>query len=149
MCTIIDPLLFKCLWKNKLCEEKKLLQNLMQRVGLCALHFQTIDHILINFIYWLKSAILNIILRDTPPSSSSTYHVHVHQLPAHHVALSRLVSPDLLDPDERVVKLWIYGLQVFESQRFVQDTLVEGQGETCVDEFTMEQGLERKCRAVR
>lgn len=34
---------------------------------------------------------------------------------------------NLLDPDERVIKLWIYGLQVFESQRFVQNTLVERQ----------------------
>ncbi len=55
----------------------------------------------------------------------------------------RSLSSDLLDPDERVVKLWIYGLQIFESQRFVQDALVEGEGETCVDEFAMEQGLER------
>lgn len=50
----------------------------------------------------------------------------------------RFVSPDLLDPDERVVKLWIYGLQVFEGQRFVQNPLVEGEGKTCVDEFAME-----------
>lgn len=54
----------------------------------------------------------------------------------------RFVFLDLLDPDEWVVKLWIYGLQVFESQRFVKNTLVEGEGETCVDEFAMEQGLE-------
>lgn len=54
-----------------------------------------------------------------------------------------LFSKDLLDPDERVVKLWIYGLQVFESQWFVQNPLVEREGETRVDEFAMEQGLKR------
>lgn len=54
------------------------------------------------------------------------------------------LSPDLLDPDEWVVKLWIYGLQVFESQRFIQDMLVERQRETSVYEFAMEQGLEQK-----
>lgn len=54
------------------------------------------------------------------------------------------MSQDLLDPDEGIVKFCIYGLQVFETQGFVQNTLVERQGEACVDEFTMEQGLERK-----
>lgn len=54
-----------------------------------------------------------------------------------------LFSQNLLDPDERVVKLWIYGLQVFESQWFVQNPLVEREGETRVDEFAMEQGLKR------
>lgn len=56
--------------------------------------------------------------------------------------ISHHLSPDLLDPDEGVVKLRIDGLQVFESQRFVQNALVEGQGETRVDELSMEQGLE-------
>lgn len=51
------------------------------------------------------------------------------------------VSSDLLDPDERVVELRVDGLQVFESQWLVQNALVEGQRETRVDEFTMEQGL--------
>lgn len=65
--------------------------------------------------------------------------MHVYQL-SHTL---RFIPPDLLYPDEWVVKLWIYRLQVFESQWFVQNTLVEGEGETCVDEFAMEQGLER------
>lgn len=61
----------------------------------------------------------------------------------------RFLALDLLDPDEWVVKLWIYGLQVFERQRFIQDSLVERQRETSVYEFAMEQGLEQKCSAVR
>lgn len=65
--------------------------------------------------------------------------MHVYQL-SHTL---RFIPPDLLYPDEWVVKLWIYRLQVFESQWLVQNTLVEGEGETCVDEFAMEQGLER------
>lgn len=86
-------------------------------------------------------------LHATPPTPSSTYHVHVPQPPTHYVLC--LLCPDLLDPDERVVKFWIYGLQIFESQRFIQDTLVEGQGETCVDEFAVEQSLEWKYKVVR
>lgn len=50
-------------------------------------------------------------------------------------------SLDLLDPDERVVKFRVDGLQVFQSQRFVQNAFVEGQRETRVDEFAVEQGL--------
>lgn len=50
---------------------------------------------------------------------------------------------NLLDPDEWIIEFWIYGLQVFQTQRFVQNTFVKGQRETCVDKFAMEQGLER------
>lgn len=56
------------------------------------------------------------------------------------------VSSDLLDPDERVVKFRVDGLQVFESQRFVQNAFVEGQRETRVDEFAVEQGLKGERR---
>lgn len=56
---------------------------------------------------------------------------------------------DLLDPHERVVKLWIYGLEVLQSQRFVQDAFIERQGEACVNEFPMEQGLGGKRRGCQ
>lgn len=54
-----------------------------------------------------------------------------------------ILASDLLDPDERVVKLWVNGLQIFESQGFVQNPLVEREGETGVDELAMEQSLKR------
>lgn len=54
--------------------------------------------------------------------------------------------PDLLDPNEWIIEFWIDGLQVLQSQGFVQNTLIERQGETCVYEFSMEQGLEKKCQ---
>lgn len=46
-----------------------------------------------------------------------------------------------LDPHEGVVELGVYWLQVFESQRFVQDTLVKWQRETSVDELAVEKSL--------
>ncbi len=51
-----------------------------------------------------------------------------------------------LDPDERVVKLWVDGLQVFQSQGLVQDALVERQREARIDEFPMKQGLQEAQR---
>lgn len=50
----------------------------------------------------------------------------------------------LPDPDERIVELWINGLQVFEDQLLVQHAFVEGQGEACVDELAVEKRLEER-----
>ena len=63
----------------------------------------------------------------------------------------RSIRVNILDPDEGVVELWVYGLQVLEGQRFVQNTLVEGQGESSVDELAVEQSLKgtNKPRHVR
>lgn len=49
--------------------------------------------------------------------------------------------PDSLDPDEGVVEFRVDGFQVLQGQGFVQDALVEGQGESRIDELPVEQGL--------
>lgn len=48
----------------------------------------------------------------------------------------------LLDPHDGVIKLRVYGLQVFERGFFVQHALVEGQRESCVDELSVVQSLQ-------
>lgn len=48
----------------------------------------------------------------------------------------------LLDPHDGVIKLRVYGLQVFQCGLLVQHSLVEGQREACVDEFSMVQSLQ-------
>lgn len=48
----------------------------------------------------------------------------------------------LLDPHDGVIKLRVYGLQVLQRGLLVQHSLVEGQREACVDEFSMVQSLQ-------
>lgn len=47
----------------------------------------------------------------------------------------------VLNPHERVVELRIDGLQIFDSQRFVENALVKRQRETRVDELPMKESL--------
>lgn len=82
---------------------------------------------------------VNILTCQYSQPNVSTYHHHSAIHPQG--VLFFFLSSDLLDPDQRVVEFWVYWLQVFESQRFVQNAFVEWQWETCVDEFAMEQGL--------
>lgn len=48
----------------------------------------------------------------------------------------------LLDPHDGVIKLRVYGLQVFERGFLVQHSLVERQREAGVDELSMVQSLQ-------
>lgn len=48
----------------------------------------------------------------------------------------------LLDPHDGVIKLRVYGLQVFECGLLIQHSLVEGQREARVDELSMVQSLQ-------
>lgn len=60
------------------------------------------------------------------------------------VSVTHSTHPHSLDPDERVVKLRVDGLQVFQSQRFIQDALIKGQREACVYELSMKESLREK-----
>lgn len=55
----------------------------------------------------------------------------------------------LLDPHDGVIKLRVYGLQVFERRLLVQHLLVERQREARVDELPVIQSLrERMCHIL-
>lgn len=55
----------------------------------------------------------------------------------------------LLDPHDGVIKLRVYGLQVFERWLLVQHLLVERQREARVDELSVVQSLqERMCHIL-
>lgn len=46
-----------------------------------------------------------------------------------------------LDPDEGIVKLIVYGLNVLHGELFAKHTLIEGKCESTVYEFPMEESL--------
>lgn len=59
-----------------------------------------------------------------------------------------LCSEDLISPNpyERVVELWINGLQVLEDQLLVQHALIERQRKAGVDELAVEKCLDEKIK---